>query len=166
MPRAYERASLPAVINQTFLFDCRERRPRRSCKSPCDLLKLKTLPLAVNRRPLLSEVPLSQGGKRVSAGGSCTVLSYLTAPCQKTRCRNPPTPSASTPLGKGVCKLRAWEKASLSAPRLPCVRVSCAVNDRSVICIPPPLFSRRFPSRTRGCRLRRCAIFRADARRR
>ena len=38
------RASLPTVINQTFLFDCRERRPRRSCKSPCDLLKLKTLP--------------------------------------------------------------------------------------------------------------------------
>ena len=38
------RASLPTVINQTFLFDCRERRPRRSCKLPCDLLKFTTLP--------------------------------------------------------------------------------------------------------------------------
>ncbi len=42
-----------------------------------------------NQAPLQSEVPLSQGGKRVSAGGSCAVLSYSTAPCQKTRRRNP-----------------------------------------------------------------------------
>ena len=45
------RASLPTVINQTFLFDCRERRPRRSCKSPCDLLKLTTLPQGGNVIP-------------------------------------------------------------------------------------------------------------------
>ena len=63
-------------------------------------------PAAMHQASLQSEVPLSQGGKRVSAGGSCAVLSYQTAPCQKTRRRNPPTPSASTPLGKGVCKLR------------------------------------------------------------